>query len=402
MKKIIAIAFIIVLFSSCNRNSNKNDQSDIFNRTLSIKTSKNNDCKIWDELITDMEFVPLETNDSCLIDEIDKLLIAKNRIFILTRHEEIFVFNEVGQFIKKVGTKGKGPLEILKPFDISISIDNYLYILDVGKIIKSDLNGNILSEKYFNNDYLGSNPVNLYVYDDLHMFAWKTATSPLLATHPYHLYAFDNNFKKKQGQIPYSHFSLSVVNRFSQCGDGQVAIAPNDLNDTIYSIKNGEIKPTFVIDINNGEKKKLKPLLASSIDDYRFPNQLSKFVADNNLKVITNNVVFNDEYITFSIRTSTDSYRLIYNYKNDSYETILCYAYGERRNLFSPGITFGSYNNLFYSSINANQTKDAISNGDTICSFLTPNKKHKLVNKLKAVNEADNPIIMIFRLHTGK
>ncbi len=249
MKKIIAIAFIIVLFSSCNRNSNKYDQSDIFNRTLSIKTSKNNDCKIWDELTEDIEFVPLETNDSCLIDEISKVLIAKNRILILTMHEDIFVFNEMGQFIKKVGTKGKGPLEILKPFDISISIDNYLYILDVGKIIKSDLNGNILSEKYLNNDYLGSNPVNLYVYDDLHMFAWKTATSPLLETHPYHLFAFNDKFKNSQEQIPYSHFSLSVVNRFSQCGYGQVAIAPNDLNDTIYCIKNGEIKPTFVIDM---------------------------------------------------------------------------------------------------------------------------------------------------------
>lgn len=402
MKKAIAITFIIILCSSCNRNSNKYDQSDIFNRTLSIKTSNNNDCRIWDELIADMEFVPLETNDSCLIDEIDKLLIAKNRIFILTKHEEIFVFNEVGQFIKKVGTKGKGPLEILKPFDISISNEYNLYILDIGKIIKSDLNGNILSEKYFNNDCIGGTPNNLYVYDDLHMFAWKTAVPPLLETHPYHLFAFDDKFENSQRLIPYSHFSLAVKNRFSQCGDGQVAIAPNDLNDTIYCIKNGEIKPTFIIDINNGEKKKLKPLLASSIEDYRFPTQLLKYVSNNNLKVITTNVVFNNEYITFGIRTSTDVYRLIYNYKNDSYVTIHCYAYGERRNLFSPGIIFGSYNNLFYSSINANQAKEAISNGDTMCGFLTQNKQHKLVNKVKAVNETDNPIIMIFRLHTGK
>ena len=76
-------------------------------------------------------FVPLETNENCLIGEISNLKCNDNHIYILDeRTISVFIFNKSGKFEKKICTIGKGPNEYLSLMDFDIENDE-LYLLDV-------------------------------------------------------------------------------------------------------------------------------------------------------------------------------------------------------------------------------------------------------------------------------
>jgi len=64
----------------------------------------------------EIQFVPLETNTNCLLDnDISKIEIFDNNIFI-SDYKYIFKFDLNGKFIKRIGKIGKGPGEHIKGF----------------------------------------------------------------------------------------------------------------------------------------------------------------------------------------------------------------------------------------------------------------------------------------------
>ena len=70
----------------------------------------------------DFHFIPLETNDSCLIGSIAAVQIVDDRIFLLEgqKREALFVFDMNGKFKQQIGKKGGGPEEYqyISSFDI--------------------------------------------------------------------------------------------------------------------------------------------------------------------------------------------------------------------------------------------------------------------------------------------
>ena len=64
-------------------------------------------CKM-SELMTDVEIIPLETNDDCLLDAQAKYLAHKGSIYASSMNE-IFKFDEKGKFIGKLSRIGQGP-----------------------------------------------------------------------------------------------------------------------------------------------------------------------------------------------------------------------------------------------------------------------------------------------------
>ena len=83
----------------------------------------------YDELIDSIFIVRLETNESCLIDRIDKLVFYENTCFILDDKMGVYAFSMNGDFIQKVGGEGRAPGEYISCFDMSIS-DSLLFIYD--------------------------------------------------------------------------------------------------------------------------------------------------------------------------------------------------------------------------------------------------------------------------------
>jgi hypothetical protein len=74
-------------------------------------------------VLKDVKYIPLISKEP--IGEIKKLLICKDRIFVLDafKAEKVFIFNMQGEIIKIIDSKGGGPEEYAGLLDMNISID---------------------------------------------------------------------------------------------------------------------------------------------------------------------------------------------------------------------------------------------------------------------------------------
>lgn len=93
-----------------------------------------------------MEFIQLETNDSCLLGEINKIKISDSLLFISDRNNKLFVFDFSGRFVNRIGTIGQGPNELLNLSHFYVDRDNkQVGIYDV------------LKQQIFQYDYVAKN-----------------------------------------------------------------------------------------------------------------------------------------------------------------------------------------------------------------------------------------------------
>ena len=67
-------------------------------------------------LLKDCTIVPLETNDSVLIGEIDKVIFYETRLYVATFSPEqaVYIFNLQGKLLHKISRKGRGAEEYLQ------------------------------------------------------------------------------------------------------------------------------------------------------------------------------------------------------------------------------------------------------------------------------------------------
>ena len=96
------------------------------------------------EIVSDIEYIRLETNDSCLIGSIKQLLKFNNRYYILDASvgKKIYMFDEHGNYMKQIDRVGRGPGEYAIPYAIAINqSENQLIVSDVmqGKMLAFDV-----------------------------------------------------------------------------------------------------------------------------------------------------------------------------------------------------------------------------------------------------------------------
>ena len=90
--------------------------------------------------LSKFEIIPLETNDDCLIGEIDVIKKRNGRYYIQSARKTLLVFEEDGRFVMQVGRIGGGPgeYEILSDIDVD---DHYIYLLSFNKLLVYGLDG---------------------------------------------------------------------------------------------------------------------------------------------------------------------------------------------------------------------------------------------------------------------
>jgi hypothetical protein len=138
-KFLIIRCIIIIFISGCKSDSFINEEEAILNIEISSL-----DKKVFPgDLIKDVTYLKLETNEECLIRNIDKIKFRNELIYILDRlSKSVFVFNMEGKYIKKYHHYGRGPGEYINLADFAISRDgNFIYMLDYTqyKVIKYSL-----------------------------------------------------------------------------------------------------------------------------------------------------------------------------------------------------------------------------------------------------------------------
>ncbi len=100
------------------------------------------------DYVTDLKYIPLETNDSVLISNIEQIIYENEKIIITSdwRQNECLVFNKNGAFCNKIGNIGQGPEEYIALQQI-FTHDNLIYIKTPSVLLKTyDTDGNFVKK----------------------------------------------------------------------------------------------------------------------------------------------------------------------------------------------------------------------------------------------------------------
>lgn len=168
MKKNIAMFMILSLvIMSCNNQKQKNETADL---TIDIK--KLEEVVISPNIVLrNSTYVQLETNDSSLIgNNIEKLAVMDNKIFILDSNKRIFVFSKDGTFLNKIGNIGAGPNEQLSIVSFYLHpVKKYIGVFDVLKqtVFKFSFDGTLLDKIKFDKSIPEFYDVNLLLKDNM-------------------------------------------------------------------------------------------------------------------------------------------------------------------------------------------------------------------------------------------
>jgi hypothetical protein len=128
MKSYIIILSCFALFVACSSNRNEIPPP---NRQICLDLT--DDIQLSDSL--EFAFIPLETNEQCLIGIIEQVEIRNGKIYVLDSNQKaLFVFDMEGKFLTQIGNRGAGPGEYITPrsFDFDLSA-NTIIVNDIEK-----------------------------------------------------------------------------------------------------------------------------------------------------------------------------------------------------------------------------------------------------------------------------
>ena len=132
------------------------------------------------QIAEDIEFVPLETTDECLLgDGIRNIVMSQNDIIIYDSEEVCYRFDRNGKFKNRIGSKGNGPGEYVKSLFIVVdTLNQWVYMGDYNqkKFVKYNYAGKYLTD--LKTDGVGllnylHKPMQLVMVDNFYQYAKK-------------------------------------------------------------------------------------------------------------------------------------------------------------------------------------------------------------------------------------
>ena len=139
MKKVIFyIFFIQISLCSCTSQINREKTTEFIDLNNVAKPS-------FYDYFSSMELIPLETNDSSLINYVNKIVHRNDCYYILDKvADRILVFDDCGKFLKDINKKGNGPGEYtgLSDFCFNDFTNELNLLVPMGGIYRYDTLGN--------------------------------------------------------------------------------------------------------------------------------------------------------------------------------------------------------------------------------------------------------------------
>ena len=242
---IIYLIAISICLISCD--PNQTYTNDRYADTIVINFSDIKESIPVSSLFKKVDFIPLETNDECLIGEIDKLLLYNNLFFILDQMtSSLFVFSQKGEFIHKIHQVGEGPDEYIDLDDFFIDKENnFLILFADSKLLFYDLH----TYKLIKEEKLSPNTSIAYFGDTYVHFLNNGIWSGKF-----------NIVAKRDGQTIYESLPISENNvgytysspfPFSQPMDNNEVFFAEIFNNTIYLLNRDSIIVKYYIDFGN-------------------------------------------------------------------------------------------------------------------------------------------------------
>jgi hypothetical protein len=96
------------------------------------------------DYFSNIELIPLETNDDVLIGYCEEVICYQNRYYLFDRKQyRVYVFDETGKFIFQINKRGQGPGEYTNLFSILVNpFTGNIDLTGLGNIYSYDMSGN--------------------------------------------------------------------------------------------------------------------------------------------------------------------------------------------------------------------------------------------------------------------
>ena len=131
------------------------------------------------QIADDIEFVPLETTEDCLLgDFMDNIILTKDNIIVFD-YKACYLFDRKGKFINKIGTQGNGPGEFTKALSVNVdTLNKWIYFVDhwTQRFIKYDYTGKHIKDlkmKYIGRNSCLYRPMEFVVENQKYIYAKK-------------------------------------------------------------------------------------------------------------------------------------------------------------------------------------------------------------------------------------
>ena len=263
--KFFLIGFFLWAIAGCNTyNKDKN--------VITVEANKIQDIIKVSAIFDSIKYVPLETTDSSLFKDIDKLCIDScGNIFILDIEgtNAVYMFGKEGQFKRQIGNLGRGPGEYNEISDLNLYQDTILEIYDSGqdKIIQYDTTGKMIHEIY--NIEAGSAQF-FHIGDTLGFYRpnGKNAFNLTILVKD-----------KKYSYLKQDYLELRSKGNYFHT-DGKQVYCTDNYNDTLYIIKDAKVYPFLYIDFQKNKlPEKIRLIEQAWQGDYCFDIENFKFTS---------------------------------------------------------------------------------------------------------------------------
>lgn len=194
----------------------------------------------------------LELTDSCIVDEVRRMVEVDNDLLIVLTKNELLTFDKnTGKFIHGIGAIGEGPEEYLNITDFYYNnADKSINIIDThsGKIVRYGLSGNFISKEKI--DFPTEWMTSLTRSDNGYMILSNMLTGGKLTPPSEYAYTVVEPNRDYYSFDPFAPVVLdsSYATKFAS----KPAVALGDrftffkfLNDTIFTMDSGEISPVY-------------------------------------------------------------------------------------------------------------------------------------------------------------
>lgn len=253
MKTLLLLLCILAIISCRNENTNVSKKEKDINTGLPYFFNLERDfykkkTVQLSSIGNELEYIPLETTSESVLKRINHIAFSNSFIFI-SDFQRLLQFDRKGNFIRQIGTIGRGPGEYIHvtTFCIDEKLDR-VYIIAWGtkSVLEFDFQGNFIRsfQKPFDSGH--------FVINDTNSFVFQLVDGVAGSDSDFKLYITDNNgrplikirnYNKRTsthgiliGKTPMYFFNDSI--RYMQFG-----------NDTLYTMCSGELDPYAIFNL---------------------------------------------------------------------------------------------------------------------------------------------------------
>lgn len=415
VKNFIISSFLIIpiiLYIGCD-SEKKKLKIDIEDKFIQINIDNEDFLKPlnYSDVFSEVMVIPLETKKECLLGgDLFQIEIANDSIFILdpSISNTFFLFNKEGKFLKKIGSRGKGPGEYIAPQHFYVDqITEQIYLFDAmtNNIIVYNKNGKYIENLRFSTDLEKIARITDFAIEK--DFIYIDATPwPNKVLPNYLLRLVDSKGLLQNEWLSTPEYNKGLQMNFSY---GRLFFQTNNdikfilpFCDTIFSLKNKNIDPFIVLTtkdkINKGDYSDLMKKNENE-NDMSFVRELHKSCKLWNI----NNYFENDNISFFSFYKGGNPFFLFYN-KNTGKTKCVKFIlfnndiFGLNHYKFC-GITSTHLVTIFdpskISSLPYKKSLEELKSYYKKSKFVT-NKNDSILN---TIDEQSNPVVLLYKFN---